>query len=74
MDRTTSPTLRESVFALGCLWGADPVFGGCDGVAYTCVGFAGGSTPVPTHADIGDHVEAVRVVFESGTPICSMHF
>lgn len=53
-----------AVFALGCLWGADPVFGALDGVRHTLVGFVGGATPQPTHAAIGDHIEAVRVVFD----------
>lgn len=64
MDRNGPARRQHAVFALGCLWGADPVFGGLDGVMYTCVGFAGGDTPAPTHADIGDHREAVRVTFD----------
>jgi len=59
-----SSSLSVTVFGLGCLWGADPVFGALDGVRHTLVGFAGGTTPAPAHADIGDHIEAVRVVFE----------
>lgn len=58
---SSSPAV--ALFGLGCLWGADPVFGALDGVRYTLVGFAGGTTPAPTHADIGDHVEAVQVAF-----------
>lgn len=63
MDCASHSELHQSVFALGCLWGADPVFGGLDGVVRTCVGFAGGRVSSPTHADIGDHIEAVRVTF-----------
>ena len=59
-----SSSTSVAVFGLGCLWGADPVFGALDGVRYTLVGFAGGTTPDPTHAAIGDHIEAVRVVFD----------
>jgi methionine-S-sulfoxide reductase len=59
-----SSSFSVAIFGLGCLWGADPVFGALDGVRHTVVGFAGGTTPGPTHADIGDHVEAVRVVFD----------
>jgi peptide-methionine (S)-S-oxide reductase len=59
-------SLSAAVFGLGCLWGADPVFGALDGVRHTLVGFAGGTTPAPTHAAIGDHVEAVQVVFDPG--------
>jgi len=63
LDRAVPSDTTTAVVALGCLWGADPVFGGRDGVVRTCVGFAGGTTPDPTHSAIGDHVEAVRVVF-----------
>ncbi|PQJ34695.1 hypothetical protein BSZ35_08865 [Salinibacter sp. 10B] len=63
LDRAVPSDTTIAVVALGCLWGADPVFGGRDGVVRTCVGFAGGTTPNPTHSAIGDHVEAVRVAF-----------
>ena len=63
LDRAVPSDTTTAVVALGYLWGADPVFGGRDGVVRTCVGFAGGTTPDPTHSAIGDHVEAVRVVF-----------
>jgi peptide-methionine (S)-S-oxide reductase len=35
-----------------------------DGVVRTRVGYAGGTTPGPTYRDIGDHSEAVEVVYD----------
>jgi peptide-methionine (S)-S-oxide reductase len=63
MDRAAPTTTETTVVALGCFWGVEAAFGALAGVVRTTVGFAGGSTPDPTYATIGDHAEAVRVEY-----------
>jgi len=63
MDRTAPTETVQTVFALGCFWAPDALFGALEGVVRTCVGYAGGSTPAPTYEAIGDHLEAVRVTY-----------
>ena len=36
-------------FGMGCFWGAEKLFWQTPGVVTTAVGYAGGSTPNPTH-------------------------
>ncbi len=69
MDRNAPTPTTTAVFALGCFWGADALVGALDGVVRTAVGYAGGTTPDPTYADLDDHLEAVRVEFDP-TQIC----
>lgn len=64
MDRHAPVETASAAFALGCFWGPDAMFGALDGVVRTCVGYAGGRTPEPTYADIGDHIETVRVEYD----------
>ena len=60
--------LEETVFALGCFWGAERVFWNTPGVWTTAVGYAGGPTPNPTYEEVCSgrtgHTEVVRVVFD----------
>ena len=63
MDRHAPTKTVRAVFALGCFWEPDALFGALEGVVHTCVGYAGGSTPSPTYEAIGDHLEAVRVTY-----------
>ena len=60
--------LKETVFALGCFWGAERIFWNTPGVWTTAVGYAGGSTPNPTYEEVCSgrtgHTEVVRVVFD----------
>ncbi|GAB6061342.1 peptide-methionine (S)-S-oxide reductase MsrA [Deferrisoma palaeochoriense] len=42
----------------------DSRFGSIDGVLRVTAGYAGGTTPSPTYRSIGDHSEAVRVVYD----------
>ncbi len=58
----------EIVVALGCFWGAERLFWQLPGVVSTSVGYAGGTTPNPTYAEVcsGEtgHTEVVRVVYD----------
>lgn len=60
--------LQETVFALGCFWGAERVFWEQPGVWTTAVGYAGGFTENPSYEEVCSgltgHTEAVRVVFD----------
>ena len=59
---------RETVFGLGCFWGAEKTFWQTPGVISTAVGYAGGLTPNPTYQEVCSgrtgHAEVVRVVFD----------
>jgi peptide-methionine (S)-S-oxide reductase len=60
--------LDQTLFGLGCFWGAERKFWQLDGVYTTAVGYAGGSTPNPTYAEVctglTGHTEVVLVVFD----------
>src|SRR4029079_5099401 len=43
---------EESMFGLGCLWGAEEVFWKVPGFGSTSVGYAGGHTPNPTYEEV----------------------
>lgn len=55
---------ETATVALGCFWGPDAKLGAMDGVVRTRVGYAGGTTPEPTYADIGDHTEALQIEYD----------
>lgn len=54
-------SLKTAVFALGCFWRSEAVFGCLDGVVRTTVGYAGGTKLNPEYRSLGDHAESVRV-------------
>jgi len=60
--------LRESIFGLGCFWGAEKHFWQLPGVYSTAVGYAGGFTANPSYEEVcsGDtgHAEVVRVIYD----------
>ncbi len=63
--------LQQTVFALGCFWGAERRFWETEGVFSTAVGYAGGITPNPDYREICSgltgHTEVVLVVFDPDT-------
>lgn len=56
-----------AIFAAGCFWGVEDVFGQLPGVVETEVGYTDGHTENPTYEQIcgkkSGHAEAVRLVF-----------
>jgi len=60
--------MEQTVFGLGCFWGAERMFWQIPGVYATAVGYAGGQTKNPTYEEVctgfTNHTEAVLVVFD----------
>ncbi|KAK1297443.1 Peptide methionine sulfoxide reductase A5 [Acorus calamus] len=56
--------LKTAVFALGCFWRSEAVFGCLPGVVRTTVGYSGGSALNPTYKRIRDHAEVVQVEYD----------
>ncbi len=60
--------LQQSMFAMGCFWGAERKFWELPGVYTTAVGYAAGSTPNPTYQEVCSgmtgHAEVVWLVFD----------
>jgi len=60
--------LRQTVFGLGCFWGAERKFWQVPGVYSTAVGYAAGITPNPTYEEVctgrTGHNEVVLVVYD----------
>jgi peptide-methionine (S)-S-oxide reductase len=63
-----APNLQQTLFGLGCFWGAERRFWQTEGVYSTAVGYAGGFTPNPTYEEVctgrTGHAEVVLVVFD----------
>jgi peptide-methionine (S)-S-oxide reductase len=53
-----------AILAGGCYWGVEELIGRQPGVISTRVGYSGGATPNPTDDNLGDHAEAVEVVYD----------
>jgi peptide-methionine (S)-S-oxide reductase len=62
--------LEQTVFGMGCFWGAEKTFWTLPGVYTTAVGYSGGLTPNPTYKELctgrTGHTEVVLVVFDPG--------
>ncbi|BCG63106.1 MAG: peptide-methionine (S)-S-oxide reductase [Methyloprofundus sp.] len=60
--------IEESLFAMGCFWGAERFFWQQQGIYSTAVGYAGGLTPNPTYKELctgqTGHTEVVKVMFD----------
>lgn len=60
--------MQETLFGMGCFWGAERMFWQVPGVWLTAVGYTGGYTPNPTYDEVctglTGHVEVVRVIFD----------
>ncbi|KAF9678211.1 hypothetical protein SADUNF_Sadunf07G0011400 [Salix dunnii] len=56
--------LKVAVFALGCFWRSEAVFGCLNGVVRTTVGYCGGSKLNPVYRSLGDHAESVQVEYD----------
>ena len=60
--------LEQSVFGMGCFWGAERKFWQLDGVYSTAVGYSAGYTPNPTYQEVCSgstgHNEVVLVIYD----------
>ncbi|MFP4148250.1 MAG: peptide-methionine (S)-S-oxide reductase MsrA [Nitriliruptoraceae bacterium] len=56
------------VVGMGCFWGAERIFWQLEGVWTTFVGYAGGTTPNPTYAEVctgrTGHAEVAGIVYD----------
>jgi peptide-methionine (S)-S-oxide reductase len=61
--------VEQTVFGMGCFWGAERIFWQAPGVYTTAVGYAGGFTPNPTYEEVCSartgHTEVVLVAFDA---------
>lgn len=69
MDNATTGRVRETaIFAGGCFWCTEAVFGRLRGVESVMPGYAGGTVPDPTYEQVSTgttgHAEAIRIVFD----------
>jgi len=55
---------EKAMLAGGCFWGVEHLLQDIDGIVYTVVGYTGGSTAHPTYHNIGNHAEAVYIVYD----------
>lgn len=69
VDPAIVEPLRETLFGMGCFWGAERLFWTLPGVVSTSVGYAGGYTENPTYDEVCSgrtgHAEVVRVIYDA---------
>jgi len=58
---------EKAILAGGCYWGVQELIARQTGVISTRVGYSGGNTPSPADDNLGDHAEAVEVVYDADT-------
>jgi peptide-methionine (S)-S-oxide reductase len=62
-------SVEQTVFGMGCFWGAERIFWQAPGVYTTAVGYAGGFTANPTYEEVCSghtgHAEVVLVAFDT---------
>ncbi|WP_179381267.1 peptide-methionine (S)-S-oxide reductase MsrA [Jannaschia marina] len=56
---------ETALLAGGCFWCVEADFESVEGVGDVVSGFTGGTTPAPEYRASGDHIEAVRVPFDT---------
>jgi peptide-methionine (S)-S-oxide reductase len=60
---------EEAIFAGGCFWCTEAVFGQLNGVSGVVSGYIGGHTVDPTYKDVcggnTGHAEAIRIAFDA---------
>ena len=68
VDVPRTPGMQTAVFAGGCFWGMEAVFGHVKGVRSVTAGYAGGTRATATYDQVSTettrHAEAIRVVYD----------
>ncbi|MEQ9505660.1 MAG: peptide-methionine (S)-S-oxide reductase MsrA [Hyphomonas sp.] len=69
MAERVQPATGEAVavFAGGCFWCIESELEELDGVRSVLSGYTGGTTPDPHYGKMGDHAEAVEVIYDPQT-------
>src|SRR5260370_21184579 len=62
MDMTVST--ERAVLAGGCFWGVQDLLRRYPGVISTRVGYSGGEVPNATYSNLGNHAEAIEIIFD----------
>jgi peptide-methionine (S)-S-oxide reductase len=58
---------ETAILAGGCYWGVQELMRRQSGVISTRVGYSGGDTPTPADDNLGDHAEAVEIIYDADT-------
>src|SRR5579863_2383591 len=58
---------ETAILAGGCYWGVQELMRRQSGVISTRAGYSGGDTPSPTDDNLGDHAEAVEIIYDADT-------